>query len=121
MLAWLDRHRIGVAVITRNSRTSVKAVCQRHGLNFEVLITREDGKFKPDPAPLLAACRRLGVEKEDVWMVGDGQYDVEAGLAAGILTVWVSHGRIKPFAAEPWWVVQDLQELTRVLQDCLIQ
>ena len=119
MLAWLDRHRIGVAVITRNSRTSVRTVCQRHGLNFEVLITREDGKFKPDPAPLLEACRRLWVEKEDVWMVGDGQYDVEAGLAAGIATVWVSHGRIKPFAAEPWRVVQDLQELTAVLEGCL--
>jgi len=119
MLAWLDRHRIGVAVITRNSRTSVKTVCQRHGLNSEVLITREDGKFKPDPAPLLEACRRLRVEKADVWMVGDGQYDVEAGLAAGILMVWVSHGRIKPFAAEPWRVVQDLQELTAVLEGCL--
>jgi len=44
---------------------------------------------------------------------------VEAGLAAGIATVWVSHGRIKPFAAEPWRVVQDLQELTAVLEGCL--
>src|SRR5439155_19793615 len=59
-LAWLDRHRIKVAVITRNSRASVKTVCDRHGLNFDVLITREDGEFKPDPAPLLEACRRLG-------------------------------------------------------------
>ncbi|HEV8378719.1 MAG TPA: HAD family hydrolase [Tepidisphaeraceae bacterium] len=119
MLAWLHRHRIDVAVITRNSRLSVKTVCQRHGLDFAVLITREDGEFKPDPAPLLEACRRLRAEKEDVWMVGDGQYDVEAGLAAGIATVWVSHGRIKPFAAEPWRVVQDLQELTALLEGCL--
>jgi len=96
LLNWLDQHRIGVAVITR-----------------------ELGKFKPDPAPLLEACRRLGVATMDVWMVGDGQYDVEAGLAAGIATVWVSHGRIKPFAAEPQRVVHDLQELTRVLAGCL--
>jgi len=88
-------------------------------LKFEVLITREDGKFKPDPAPLIEGCRRLRLEKCDVWMVGDGQYDVEAGLAAGIATVWVSHSRIKPFAAEPQWVVQDLQELTGVLEGCL--
>jgi len=119
MLSWLERHRVKVAVITRNSRASVQTVCQKHGLKFEVLITREDGKFKPDPAPLLEACLRLNVAKEDVWMVGDGQYDVEAGLAAGILTVWVSHGREKPFAAEPWRVVHDLQELTAVLRDCL--
>src|SRR3954452_23385037 len=47
-LAWLDRHRVKVALITRNSRASVKTVCERHALKFEVLITREDGKFKPD-------------------------------------------------------------------------
>jgi HAD superfamily hydrolase (TIGR01509 family) len=119
LLNWLERHRIGVAVITRNSRISVETVCKKHGLKFEVLITREDGKFKPDPAPLLEACWRLGMATSDVWMVGDGQYDVEAGLAAGVATVWVSHGRIKPFEAEPDWVVQGLQELTVMVQDCL--
>src|SRR3954468_5253616 len=79
LLNWLQRHRIDVAVITRNSRLSVETVCRKHALKFEVLITREDGKFKPDPAPLLEASRRLNVAKENVWMVGDGQYDVEAG------------------------------------------
>lgn len=119
LLNWLERHRMHVAVITRNSRISVTTVCEKHGLKFDVLITREDGKFKPDPAPLLEACRRLRAKNTDVWMVGDGQYDVEAGLAAGIATVWVSHGRIKPFAAEPHWVVKDLQQLTAMLEDCL--
>jgi len=119
LLNWLDRHRIGMAVITRNSRLNVETVCRKHDLKFEVVITREDGKFKPDPAPLLEACRRLGAGTSDVWMVGDGQYDVEAGLAAGIATVWVSHGRIKPFAAEPDWVVQGLHELTAMLEGCL--
>lgn len=119
MLQWLEKHGIRVAVITRNSRRSVKTVCEKHGLKFEVLITREDGKFKPDPAPLLEACGRLGVEKSEVWMVGDGQYDVEAARAAGIEAVWVSHGRIKPFAAEPRWVVKGLGELTAMLEGCL--
>jgi HAD superfamily hydrolase (TIGR01549 family) len=119
LLAWLERNEIAAAVITRNSRISVNTVCRKHALYFEVLITREEGKFKPDPAPLLEACRRLRVVKSDVWMVGDGQYDVEAGLAAGIEAVWVSHGRIKPFAAEPQRVVQDLQELTGMLEGCL--
>jgi HAD superfamily hydrolase (TIGR01549 family) len=118
-LAWLDRHRLKVAVITRNSRASVKTVCDRHRLNFDVLITREDGKFKPDPQPLLEACRRLASQKQDVWMVGDGEYDVAAALAAGIKAVWLSHGRIKPFAHEPWRSVHDLHELTAMLESCL--
>jgi HAD superfamily hydrolase (TIGR01549 family) len=119
ILALLDRHQIEAALITRNSRASVQTVCQRHELSFDVLITREDGKFKPDPAPLLEACRRLGVARHDAWMVGDGQYDVEAALAAEIRPVWLSHSRIKPFSAEPWRVVQDLHELTALLEECL--
>ena len=51
-------------------------------------------------------------------MIGDGQYDVEAGLAAGVRTVWVSHGKIRPFAAEPWRQVRDLPELLGLLCDC---
>jgi beta-phosphoglucomutase-like phosphatase (HAD superfamily) len=52
-------HRLPTALITRNSRLSAACVLQRHGLAFDVLITRDDGKFKPDPDPLLLACERL--------------------------------------------------------------
>lgn len=119
LLTWLDQRAIGRALITRNSRLSTSTVLARHGLRFDVLITREDGRFKPDPTPLLAACRRLGVNCTSAWMVGDGQYDIEAGLAAGAKTVWISHGRPRAFTAKPWRTVRDLIELTELLQTCL--
>jgi HAD superfamily hydrolase (TIGR01509 family) len=121
LLTLLARHRISAALITRNSRASVKTVCTLHRLKFDVLITREDGKFKPDPHPLLEAARRLQVDKHEVWMVGDGQYDIEAGLAAGIRTIWITHGRQKPFAAQPWKSLHDLHQLTAMVQNCLKQ
>jgi HAD superfamily hydrolase (TIGR01509 family) len=120
LMEWIDARRIRTALITRNSRASVETVLARHALRFDVLVTREDGKFKPDPEPLLRACERLGVSTDDAWMVGDGQYDIEAGLAAGVRTVWLSHGREKPFAATLWRVARDLVELTGVLRDCHI-
>lgn len=118
-LAAVAQRRLPTALITRNSRASTDAVLGLHGLSFDVLITREDGKYKPDPAPLLDACGRLGVACCDAWMVGDGQYDVEAGLAAGARAIWLSHGRARPFAAEPWKTAKDLFELTRLLEMCL--
>ena len=54
-------------------------------------------------------------------MIGDGQYDVEAGLAAGARTVWISHGRTAEFAAIPWKIVQKLPELTTLLRQCLLR
>ena len=112
---WIQGHRMPVALITRNSRRSVDVVLTRHGLKFDLLITRDDGLFKPDPAPLLWACEKLGIEPPAAWMIGDGRYDVEAGLAAGMKTIWLSHGKERDFPAEPWRVVSDLHELINVL------
>ncbi len=118
LLQWLKSRGVRTALVTRNRRRSVETVLGRWGLSLDVLITREDGKFKPDPEPLLAACRRLEVEPQTAWMIGDGQYDIEAGLAAGIATVWVSHGKARPFAAEPWRQVRDLIELIKLMHCC---
>ncbi len=118
LLDWLKERRIGTALITRNSRKCAEIVLGKHGMRMDVLITRDDGRFKPDPAPLLDACRTLSVSVNDAWMVGDGQYDVEAALAAGMPAVWVSHGRTRAFAAEPTLVVADLPGLTAVLRGC---
>lgn len=112
---WLRERRVRTALITRNSRTSVLTVLRRHALDIGVTIAREDAPPKPDPKPLWLACGRLGVEARDAWMVGDGQYDVEAGVAAGVRTVWVSHDRTPQFAATPWRTVRDLCELQTLL------
>src|SRR5262249_17243513 len=106
LLDWLDENGIRTALITRNSALSVKTVIERHGLRIDLTLSRADARPKPDPHALHEACRRLEVREGEAWMVGDGQYDVEAGNAAGIATVWLSHDRAKPFAAEPWSVVR---------------
>ena len=119
LLDWLARRDVRTALITRNSRASVTTVLRRHELRVDVTIAREDAAPKPDPQPLRLACEQLGVHPQETWMVGDGQYDVEAGLAAGIRTVWVSHGRPRPFRAEPWRTVRGLVELQTLLSQSL--
>jgi len=54
---------------------------------------------KPHPAPLFEAARRLGVDPAHCWYVGDDLRDVEAGRAAGMVTVacnWGYCGAIDP-------------------------
>jgi HAD superfamily hydrolase (TIGR01509 family) len=116
LLDALSARHILTALITRNSRTSVSTVLSRHDLKIEVLVTREDAAPKPDPQPLLLGCRRLRISREEAWMVGDGQYDIEAGHDADIRTVWLSHGRDRFFEAEPWRTVRDLHELRSLLE-----
>jgi len=116
VLALLDAKGIATALITRNSRASVRTVLAAHGLKISVLITREDAPPKPSPEPLLQACRRLEVPPALAWMVGDGEYDVSAGIRAGIRTVWVSHRRQRQFPDTPWREVTDLWQLHELIE-----
>lgn len=116
LLAWLSAGGVRTAIVTRNSRRSAEIILARHGIRVDALVTREFGPYKPDPAPVREACRLLNVECRDAWMVGDGQYDVEAGLGAGATAVWVSLGRQRTFAAAPSLTVRDLNELLLMLQ-----
>lgn len=116
LLKWIENKKIETALVTRNTRQSVQTVFRRHGLHFDICITREDGKFKPDPAPLFLACEKLGIKPDDAWMVGDGYHDIEAGAAARMRTIWISHGTQRDFTAEPAHVVKDLIELRKFLE-----
>ena len=118
LIEWIARRTFKTALITRNSRKSVASVLSRHGLSFDLLITREcaGGKYKPDPTPLLMACEQLAVAPDDAWMIGDSFHDVNAGLAAGIKTVWISHGKPRDFDNVPWREVRDLPGLLALLQ-----
>jgi len=118
VLDWLHAQPIATALITRNSRLSVQTVLRRHNLRLDVLITREDPPFKPDPHPLRLACTRLNISPSHAWMVGDGQYDVQAGSAAGVRTVWISHGRSRTFEPAPWRELRDLLELRDLFSRC---
>ena len=120
MLEWLDASGVRIALVTRNSRKSTDTVMRKHALPFDVMVTRDDCVYKPDPAPLRLACTRLDVATGDAWMVGDGSHDVQAGLAAGIRTIWISHGRQAEFAELPWRVARDLIDLHAMLRSCVV-
>lgn len=124
LLDWLHAHAIGTALITRNSRRSVERVLAKHGLRFDVLLSRDDAPAKPSPEPLWLALKELAARRSsttpwhprEAWMVGDGHHDIEAGLSAGVATVWLSHGKPRPFDAKPWQSVPDLRTLLELLR-----
>ena len=47
---------------------------------------------KPHPAPMFEAARRLGLAPQDCWYVGDDLRDIQAGQAAGMVTVAAAWG-----------------------------
>lgn len=51
---------------------------------FEVIVARDDTeKHKPDPEPILLACKKLGIKPEEAVYVGDAMFDFQAAKSAG--------------------------------------
>ena len=74
---------------------------------------------KPDPAPVLLACERAGVEPAHCLFVGDDRRDIQAGVAAGLYTVAVSWGYLDGGDPHTWGadaVLDHPAELAALLQ-----
>jgi 2-phosphoglycolate phosphatase len=76
---------------------------------------------KPHPAPLLHAAKELAVPPERIVYVGDDLRDVQAGFAAGMVTVAAAYGYCGNDLPPTQWhakhVVQSTAELQKLLRD----
>jgi phosphoglycolate phosphatase len=87
LLAALDARGIRWGIVTNKPEGLARGVIEGFGwrqrcavlVGGDTLPTR-----KPDPAPLLHACRQLDVEPADAIYVGDDLRDVQAAQAAGM-------------------------------------
>lgn len=121
LLEWLKSVKIRFGIVTRNRRSCAQTTFEKHGLSFDYLITRDDGPCKPQPYPILHACRHFQADPAHVWMVGDGAYDIESANAAGVRSVWISHNQKRDFAALPQIEVANLNELLVLLKEAMHQ
>jgi phosphoglycolate phosphatase len=74
---------------------------------------------KPHPAPLFEAAQRLGIAPEQCWYVGDDLRDIEAGRAAGMVTVacaWGYCGTVEPQSWGADYLVDTPLDLLRVIK-----
>ncbi len=93
VLEHLRKKGIKTALLTRNSRRSVDILLKRHNLHFDMIVTREDAPPKPSPHPVKLISERLGIDPEDLLVVGDVHFDIFSGKAAGAQTAFLSNGR----------------------------
>jgi phosphoglycolate phosphatase len=71
---------------------------------------------KPSPVPILHVLSRFGIKPEEAVIVGDSNYDIEAGKGAGIKTIAVTYGyRPIELLKDADYVIDKMSELVDVL------
>src|SRR5262245_19958284 len=117
LVAELRQCAIALGILTRNSREMTDLALRRLELALHPVLTRDDAPPKPDPAGLIAICRRWDVAAADVIFVGDFQFDLLAGRRAGMKTVLYAPDGPPDYAHEADFVVGHLSELRRIVTE----
>ncbi|WP_374633502.1 HAD-IA family hydrolase [Paracoccus sp. (in: a-proteobacteria)] len=120
--ALAGRGDVLLAIATGKSRRGLDALIESHGWGdlFVSRQTADNHPSKPDPTMLLAALDEAGVAPARACMVGDTEFDIAMGVAAGMPAFGVSWGYHPParlFAAGAVTVAPDYPALTRALQE----
>ena len=116
LLDELARRGMRTALLTRNTRRSVDGVCRKLNLKFDIVVTREDGPYKPSPEPVWEIARRWGAKASEVLIVGDYKWDVLCAKNAGAPCVLLINGEGAPeWAKDATYVITRLREVIEVI------
>ena len=89
------RAAVRLAIVTSKNRRGMHRGLQLCDLEkyFDVFVTADDvDKYKPDPAPVIAALDQLAVDASEAVFLGDSPHDVASGRSAGVQTAAVLWG-----------------------------
>lgn len=86
-----SNYRLGI--VTSSPRTYAERLISFHGIRIPVLTAYHDTALhKPDPAPVVHGCHRIGLNPREVISVGDDPKDIDASNSAGTTSIFISWG-----------------------------
>ncbi|WP_296255306.1 MULTISPECIES: N-acetylmuramic acid 6-phosphate phosphatase MupP [unclassified Pseudomonas] len=126
LLTDIEKAKLIWGVVTNKPVRFAQPIMEQLGLaeRSALLICPDHvSKSKPDPEPLLLACKMLDLDPASVLFVGDDLRDIESGRGAGTRTAAVRYGYIHPHDNPDHWgadvVVDHPLDLRRVLDNAL--
>ena len=115
-LATLRERRIHVGVLTRNLRRNAIAIAEKHGLEFDAVVGREEGPVKPDAFGVLDMCATFGIEPAEAMLVGDYLFDLLCAKRAGAVAVLLANNnQSSQFAQHADFTIERLDEILDII------
>lgn len=118
MLSELVRGGIRIGILTRNRKCNAVAVAEKHGLEFDAILGREDGPVKPDAFGVLKLCEQFGVEPAETLMVGDYLFDLLCARAAGAVSVLLAnHHQADEFSEHADYTIEKINDILQIVEE----
>ena len=115
-LSTLRKSGIHIGILTRNKRENVFAIAEKHNLDFDAVVGRDDGPPKPDGFGVLNLCEQFGVKPAETLMVGDYLFDLLCGRAAGAISVLLANTKeAENFTEHADFVIERIDEILEIV------
>ncbi|MBW1960527.1 MAG: HAD-IA family hydrolase [Deltaproteobacteria bacterium] len=122
IISYLKSKKLCIGIISRNSRRAIDRAFQNFNsvgsFDFDLIFSRDEPvKPKPDPQGILLAAKKLNVNVDQIMVVGDYHFDIEAGNAAGAVTVFLDNGiatQMQPSKSD--YRINNLSELKHIIR-----
>lgn len=119
LLELLDSLGVRLGILTRNSRDiallTLEAIGVSRYFDADHVLGRDEVPPKPDPAGIIHLLEQWNSRADCSVMVGDYLFDLQAGRAAGAVTVHVARPDGQRWPGESDIMVADLKELVQML------
>lgn len=121
VLAEIKALRVKVGLISRNTQAAIEIALANfeHTVidDFDLVISRDDIIVpKPEPDGILYAADHFSIAPEEILVVGDFVFDVEAGSRAGALTAFITNGDEIDVPEGSTFTIHQLTELLPIIQ-----
>ena len=124
MLAHLTHHGLRWGVVTNKSQRFTLPLTAQLPLfaTAQAIVSGDTTPHaKPHPEPLFEAARRMQLDPQDCWYVGDDERDIVAGKAAGMITVAAHYGYLGSQAEVLSWGADHIIHSPLALAALLVQ
>ncbi len=98
LLLWLEDRNIPWGIVTNKPRLYAEPILADLLISqrCSALVCPDDvTNTKPDPEPMLLACKQIGCQALQTIYIGDHRRDIEAGKNAAMKTIAVNYGYIE--------------------------
>jgi len=107
------------AVVSNKREILSKAILDGLGIStfFDIIFGSDSvPEKKPSPVPMMKLLKIFNVTSDQALIIGDSNYDIESGKAAGIKTVAVTYGfRSKDVLKNADFIIDGFNELLNVI------
>ncbi len=87
----LTKKNIPTGILTRNSRVITDKTLSMFPWKFDLVLTRDCAKAKPDPDGLEIFSRKFNIPLDEILYIGDYDFDIETAKNAGAIAALITN------------------------------